>query len=301
MQNNGPLDDLAVFHAVVREGGFRAAARTLGIAPSRVSTTIARMEASLGVPLLRRTTRSMATTEAGRVLADRIAPLLAGLDAARAEARETGDVVRGHLRLNVPGAVMPDVLPPLLSAFHDLHPEVEVEIMVENGIVDIVAAGCDAGIRYDEVLAQDMVSVPIGPRTQQIALAAAPGYLAARGTPGAPGHLTEHQAIRYRLPNGPLLPWELIDDGRTITVEPMSRLVLGVNAIHSGLAFARAGIGIIGTFHTWLEEDFAAGRLVPVLPDRWPTRTGPRLYYPDRNAPRPLRAFIELCRQRRQA
>lgn len=295
MKNSDSLDDLAIFHTVVREGGFRAAARRLGLAPSKVSTTVARMEAALGVSLLRRTTRSMATTDAGRALADRIGPLLAGLDAARAEVAETADSVRGRLKLNVPGAVMPDVLPSLLSAFHGRHPEVEVEIVVENGIVDIVEAGCDAGIRYDEVLAQDMVSIPIGPRTQQIALAAAPDYLEARGTPAAPRELTEHQAIRYRLPDGPLLAWHLVEGGRIVTAEPISRLILGVNAIDTGLGFARAGIGIIATFRNWLEKDFANGDLMPVLPENWPARSGPRLYYPSRHAPRPLRAFIEVC------
>ncbi|TNB46322.1 LysR family transcriptional regulator [Martelella lutilitoris] len=295
MKNNESLDDLAIFHTVVREGGFRAAARRLGLAPSKVSATVARMEEALGVPLLRRTTRSMATTEVGNALAERIGPLLAGLDAARAEAAETADQVRGRLKLNVPGAVMPDVLPPLFAVFHARHPEVEVEIVVENGIVDIVEAGCDAGIRYDDVLAQDMVSIPIGPRTQQVALAASPDYLAARGAPAAPRDLIEHQAIRYRLPGGPLLPWQLVEDGRTITVEPIPRLILGVNAIDTGLGFARAGIGIIATFRNWLEEDLANGDLVPVLPERWPARTGPRLYYPSRHAPRPLRAFIQVC------
>ncbi|NIY95648.1 LysR family transcriptional regulator [Salipiger sp. HF18] len=295
MKNSDSLDDLAIFHTVVREGGFRAAARRLGLAPSKVSTTVARMEAALGVSLLRRTTRSMATTDAGRALADRIGPLLAGLDAARAEVAETADSVRGRLKLNVPGAVMPDVLPSLLAAFHARHPEVEVEIVVENGIVDIVEAGCDAGIRYDEVLAQDMVSIPIGPRTQQIALAAAPDYLEARGTPEAPRELTEHQAIRYRLPDGPLLAWHLVEGGRIVTAEPISRLILGVNAIDTGLGFARAGIGIIATFRNWLEKDFANGDLMPVLPENWPARSGPRLYYPSRHAPRPLRAFIEVC------
>lgn len=295
MKNSESLDDLAIFHAVVREGGFRAASRRLGLAPSKVSSTITRMEAALGVPLLRRTTRSMATTDAGQALAERIGPLLAGLDAARAEATETAELVRGRLKLNVPGAVMPDVLPPLLAVFHARHPEVEVEIVVENGIVDIVEAGCDAGIRYDEVLAQDMVSIPIGPRKQQVALAASPDYLAAHGTPETPQDLIKHQAIRYRLPGGPLLSWQLVEDGRAIKIEPIPRLILGVNAINSGLSFARANIGIIATFRNWLEEDFASSALVPVLPERWPDRTGPRLYYPSRHAPRPLRAFIEVC------
>ncbi len=295
MKNSDSLDDLAIFHAVVREGGFRAASRRLGLAPSKVSSTVARMEAALGVPLLRRTTRSMATTDAGQALAERIGPLLAGLDAARGEAAETAELVRGRIKLNVPGAVMPDVLPPLLAVFHARHPEVEVEIVVENDIVDIVKAGCDAGIRYDEVLTQDMVSIPIGPRKQQVALAASPDYLAVHGTPETPLDLIKHQAIRYRLPGGPLLPWQLVEDGRTITIEPIPRLILGVNAINTGLGFARANIGIIATFRNWLKEDFAAGALVPVLPERWPARTGPRLYYPSRHAPRPLRALIEVC------
>ena len=295
MKNSDSLDDLAIFHTVVREGGFRAASRRLGLAPSKVSTTVARMEAELGVPLLRRTTRSVSTTDAGRTLAERIGPLLEGLDAARAEAAEGADRVTGRLKLNVPGAVMPDMLPPLLAAFHARHPDVEVEIVVENGIVDIVAAGCDAGIRYEDILAQDMISVPVGPRMQQIALAAAPAYLDAHGTPTAPHDLIEHQAIRYRLPDGRLLPWQLVEDGGTIAVEPIPRLVLGVNAINTGLGFARAGIGIIATFRNWLEADFTRGDLVPILPEHWPARTGPRLYYPNRHAPRPLRAFIELC------
>ncbi|XDA97968.1 LysR substrate-binding domain-containing protein [Sulfitobacter sp. LCG007] len=168
--------------------------------------------------------------------------------------------------------------------------------MVENGLVDIVAAGCDGGIRYEDILAQDMVSVPVGPRMQQTALAAAPDYLRAHGTPANPRDLTEHQAIRYRLPAGPLLPWQLLEGGRTVAVEPIPRLILSVNAIDTGLSFARAGIGIIATFRNRLEEDFATGDLVPVLPERWPARTEPRLYYPSRNAPRPMRAFIKLCR-----
>lgn len=297
MQNTISNDDLAVFLVVVREGGFRAASRRLGIAPSKVSTTISRVEAGLGVPLLRRTTRSVATTDAGQALVDRIAPLFAGLEEACAEAANTAGRVQGRLKLNVPGAVMPDILPALLSKFHARHPDVEVEIMVENGLVDIIKAGCDAGIRYDDVLEKDMVSIPIGPRTQQIALAASPAYLKARGTPRSVEELTRHDAIRYRLPDGPLLPWSLIDDSRTITVQPATRLILSVNALDTGLRYARTGIGIIGTFHNWLEEDFAEGTLVPVLPNMWPSRSGPRLYYPSRFTPAPLRAFIEICRR----
>ena len=296
MKNNVSPNDLRVFLAVLGEGGFRAAAKRLDIAPSKVSTTVSRIEAELGAPLLMRTTRSVRATEQGRALADRIAPLLAEVDQACMETANSTGRVRGRLKLNVPGAVMPDILPPVLAKFQRKHPEVEVEIVVENDLVDIVASGCDAGIRYGAFLEKDMVSIPIGPRVQQIALAAAPAYLEERGFPQTPGELTNHDAIRYRLHAGPLLPWTLNNGEETINVEPVTRLTISVNAMNTGLSYARAGLGIIGTFRNWLEEDFSAGTLVPVLADWWRDQEGPRLYYPSRFTPAPLRAFIETCR-----
>lgn len=295
MQNNVRTDDLTVFLAVVREGGFRAAAQRPGIAVSRVSTTVARLERSLGTPLLLRTTRSVRATEQGRALADRISPLFTEIDLACADAAGSAAHVRGRLKLSVPGAVMPDILPPLLAAYQQRHPDVVVELSVENGLVDIVADGCDAGIRYGTALELGMISVPIGPRRQQVGLAASPAYLARMGMPQTVEALTGHQAIRYRLPNGVLIPWKLQRDDEVADVTPLTSLVLGVNALHSGLAYARAGLGIIGMFRNWLEADFTRGTLVPILPDRWPTFDGPRLYYPNRLASPPLRAFITLC------
>ncbi|WP_319530436.1 LysR family transcriptional regulator [uncultured Cohaesibacter sp.] len=296
MKNKVSFDDLTVLLAVLREGGFRAAARRLGVAPSKVSTTISRIEAQLGVPVLRRTTRSLHLTDAGKLLVDRVTPLLSAVDAACLEVANLGGQVQGRLKLNVPGAVMPDILPPLLAEYRLQHPEVEVEIMVENDLVDVIAAGCDAGIRYGSVLEQDMISIPIGPRTQQMALAAAPTYFQEHGMPLEPEDLTAHRAIRYRLKDGPLLPWTLCREGQFIKVKPNNALILSVNAIDTGLRYTRAGMGIIQTFRNWLDEDFANGRLVPVLPDWWPEMDGPRLYYPNRSAPQPLRSFIEICR-----
>lgn len=295
MKNSASVDDLSIFLMVLREGGFRAAARRLGVAPSKVSSTITRIEAQLGVPILRRTTRSLHATDAGQLLADRIAPLLSGLDAACVEAANLGGDVKGRLKLNVPGAVMPDILPPLLAEYRTRHPNVEVEIMVESGLVDIVAAGCDAGIRYGALLEQDMISIPIGPRKQQLALAASPAYLRTHGVPQKPEELTAHDAIRYRLPGGPLIPWNLQSGKRSVRVEPVNRLVLSVAALDAGRSYARNGIGIIYAFRNWLDEDMATGALVPILPDWWPTQDGPHLYYPSRSAPAPLRAFIDIC------
>ncbi len=295
MQNNVRTDDLTVFLAVVREGGFRAAAQRLGIAVSRVSTTVARLERAIGMPLLLRTTRSVRATEQGRALADRISPLFAEIDLACADATGSATQIRGRLKLSVPGAVMPDILPPLLAVYQHRYPDVVIELSVENGLVDIVADGCDAGIRYGTALALGMISVPIGPRQQQVGLAASPAYLARMGMPQTVEALTGHQAIRYQLPNGALIPWRLQVGDEVVDVTPITSLVLGVNALHSGLAYARAGLGIIGMFRNWLEADFADRTLVPILPNRWPTFDGPRLYFPNRLASPPLRAFITLC------
>jgi DNA-binding transcriptional LysR family regulator len=296
MQNNVPFGDLAVFLAVLEEGGFRAAAKRLGVAPSKVSTTVSHIEAGLGLPLLLRTTRTVRATEAGRALADRIAPLLAEVTTACRETASTTNRVQGRLNLNVPAAVVPDILPPILAQFQSRYPLVDVEIVVENTLVDIIAVGCDAGIRYGAVLEKDMISVPIGPRFQEIALAASPAYLAARGTPQTPADLTGHDAIRYRLPDGPLLPWRLQNGEVAVSIHPVTRLTISVNAATAGLGYARAGLGIIATFHNWLTDDLAAGTLVPVLQDWWPKGEGPRLYYPSRFTSGPLRAFIDICR-----
>lgn len=295
MKNSVSSDDLAVFLAVLDAGGFRAAATRLGVAPSKVSTTLSRIEAQLGVPLLLRSTRSVRPTEQGRMLADRIAPHLAEVRSACAEAASSSNQVRGRLKLNVPGAVLPDILPPILAGFQRANPAVEVEIVMENDLVDMIAAGCDAGIRYGASLEKDMISVPIGPRTQQIALAASPTYLAERQTPQTPDDLVSHDAIRYRLRGGALLPWVLRKGDETITVDPIRRLTLSVDAVHSGLSYARVGLGVIGAFRNWLEQDFRHGTLVAILPEWWPVQDGPRLYYPNRFASPPLRAFIDAC------
>lgn len=296
MPNNLPLDDLNVFLAVVRAEGFRGAARVLGLSPATVSDTIARLETGLDVRLLTRTTRSVTPTEAGRDLAARIAPLLAetaeALDGIRSR---TGDL-RGRLKLNVPGAVMVDILPPLVDRFLTLHPGVTMEIMVDDRMVDAVAAGCDAGIRYGEALTQDMIAVPIGPRRQQVALAAAPSYLDRAGTPGHPRDLLAHSCIRGRFSSGALVPWEFERNGEVLTLDPKARLIVGTTGSAAMIGHALSGHGLCMTFRNWLEPHFASGALVPVLADWWPDFEGPHLYYHGRRPPAPLRAFIDVLR-----
>lgn len=299
--NNDPsLDDLSIFLTVCRSGGFRSAARQLGLSPSHVSETITRIETRLGVPLLARTTRSVMPTQAGRALAERIAPLFADVQAALHDVTSPDQEVRGLLKLNVTGAVMVDILPPLIDRFLLRHPAVRVEIEVEDRLVDITAAGCDAGIRYGEHLAQDMIAVPIGPAFQQLALAAAPDYLARRGMPAHPRELLEHDCVRMRFSSGALTAWTFEKEGETITLDPAGRLVVGVDAAAAAIGFACAGHGLVCTFRNWLDADLAGGRLQPVLPDWWLQFDGPQLYFSSRRMPAPLRAFVDMLAEERR-
>ena len=288
------LDDLTVFLAVCETGGFRAAAKRLGLSPSTVSEKIVELETRLGAPLLIRTTRSVMPTEVGRALANRLSPLLVEARAALQDAASSQQSVRGTLKLNVTGAVMVDILPPLINRFIDAHPEVRVEIMVEDRLVDAIAAGCDAGIRYGEHLAQDMIAVPIGPRHQRFALAAAAAYLDVRGRPRHPRDLLKHDCIRLRFSSGVLVEWELESGEETFAVDPAGRLIVGVDAAPAAIEFARSGRGIIGTFENWLDPLLNSGALEPVLPEWWPRFEGPQLYFSNRFMPAPLRAFVDL-------
>ena len=296
MSNIPPLDDLNLFLAVVRVGGFRSAARTLGISPATVSETIARLEERLDLRLLNRTTRSVTPTEAGLELAARIFPLLAETMEALDGVRSRIGALRGHLKLNVPGAVMVDILPPLVERFLARHPGVTMEIVVDDRIVDALAAGCDAGIRYGEALAQDMIAVPIGPRHQQAALAASPAYLERAGTPGHPRDLLKHDCIRSRFTSGALVPWEFQRGDETLVLDPTARLTVGTNGSAAMIGHAVSGLGLCMIFRNWLEPHFTSGSLVPVLPEWWPEFEGPLLYYYGRRPPAPLRAFVDFLR-----
>jgi DNA-binding transcriptional LysR family regulator len=288
------LDDLSIFLAVLEARGFRAASKRLGLSPSTVSEKIARLEMQVGVPLLIRTTRSVMPTEAGQVLASRLSPLFNEARSALQDAANSQLAVRGVLKLNVTGAVMVDILPPLLDRFLALHPHVRLEIMVDDRLVDIIAAGCDAGIRYGEHLAQDMIAVPIGPSFQQLAYAAAPTYLERRGEPLCPSNLLSHDCIRFRFSSGALADWDFERGEDVVKVDPPSRVIMGVDGAAAAIELARAGCGVIGTFKNWLSPYFETGELVAVLSDWWPKFDGPQLYFSSRFMPTPLRAFVDL-------
>lgn len=297
MANNDSIfgfDDIAVFLDICDTGGFRKTAQRLGLSASSVSARVKRLEQQIGVPLLTRTTRSVSPTEAGRQLAERLMPLYSDARMALREAASAQREVRGLLRLNVTGAVMIDILPPLVDRFLQAYPGVRMEFVVEDRLVDAVAAGCDAGIRYGEHLAQDMIAVPLGPASQRTGLAASPAYLARRSRPRDPGDLLIHECIRLRFSSGAYVPWEFEREGEVKTVDPPGRLIVGVDAAAAAIEFARSGHGLIYTFENWLEPHLASGDLVPVLPEWWSNFDGPNLYFPRRFMPAPLRAFVDF-------
>ena len=293
------LSDLEAFVAVARARGFRDAARVTGRSASTLSEALRRLEARVGLRLLHRTTRSVAPTEAGARLLERLAPALDSVAAALGSVDELRERPTGLLRLNVPVSAAKLVLPAILPGFLAAYPDIRVEIDAEDSFVDILASGADAGIRYDERLEQDMIAVPIGPRVQRFAAAAAPAYLDRRSRPAHPRALLDHDGLVGRFSSGALAsPWEFERDGEAVRIEPRARLIARVAGAADLLVEAAAGGGgVVYLFEDWLAPALAAGALEPVLADWWPSFPGPFLYYSSRRlVPPPLRAFVDHVR-----
>ncbi|ARQ12612.1 LysR family transcriptional regulator protein (plasmid) [Rhizobium etli] len=293
------LSDLNAFVAVARAGGFREAARASGSSASFLSEAVRRLEADLDVRLFNRTTRSVVTTEAGKGLLERLGPALTEVDAALDVVNRFRDTPAGSLRLNVPVSaarlVLPAIVPPFLAAY----PDIRMEIVADESFVDVLAVGCDAGIRYDERLEQDMIAIPIGPRHQRFATAASPAYLDSHGRPQHPSELLDHACLLGRFASGALTtPWEYERDGEVVRIEPTGPLIVRVGgATDLSVDAAIAGTGIVCIFEDWLRPHFDSGALEPILEPWWQRFSGPFLYYPGRRlVPAPLRAFIDFIK-----
>ena len=297
------LADLTAFVAVARAGGFRDAARKMDGSASSLSEAVRRLERALGVRLLNRTTRSVMPTEAGARLLDRLGPALGEVEAALDVVNGFRDRPAGTLRLNVPVSaarlVLPYIVPPFLAAY----PDIRLEIIAEDSFVDMLAAGCDAGIRYDERLEQDMIALPIGPRVQCYATAASPAYLDRCGRPDHPRDLLAHACLRGRFASGAMHAWEFERDGEIVTVEPSGPLVVRIGAATDlAVDAAVAGCGVIQLFEGWLRPHLESGALEPVLEPWWQRFSGPFLYYPGRHhLPAPLRAFVDFIQAQRHS
>lgn len=289
------LDHLETFALIVRCGGFRAAAAERGVSSSVISQTMAALEQALGLRLLNRTTRSIAVTEAGERLLARLRPALDDIHLALAEVDQLREQPSGTLRINAPGPAVDHILCPLAFAFMEAHPEVRVEIVSDAAIIDIVAEGFDAGVRFGQQLAKDMIALPLGPPLRY-AIVAAPSYLRKRGRPSTPSDLVGHDCIRRRYPGGAVATWAFAKSEESVEIVPEGRLTL--SSAHQELQAALAGQGIAHVLDDYARAAIADGTLVEVLADWSPKLPSWFLYYPNRrHSSAAMRAFLEFVRR----
>ncbi|MBB6290660.1 DNA-binding transcriptional LysR family regulator [Pseudomonas sp. SJZ103] len=291
--------ELKAFVAVVERQSFSRAAEHLGLSPSALSQTIRKLERRIGARLLNRTTRSVAPSASGELLYRRIAPLFRELAAAVVEASEATGQMSGTLRINTLGIAARTIIAPRLSRFHQAHPDVVLDIVVDDALADIVVGRFDAGIRVGGQLEKDMVAVRLTPDMNMVAVAS-PDYLARRGTPKSPAELHDHACINWRLQmDGRQYRWEfkkrgqrleVVVDGPVVTNHPDIGIAAALNGLGIAYHFERDGVG----------ELLAQGRLVQILPDWSISRPGLFLYYPSsQHRPALLGAFIDCLLDRK--
>lgn len=293
------FNDMAAFVAVARAGGFREAARSGGVSAASLSVAVQRLETRLDLRLLNRTTRSVAPTEAGQHLLARLEPLFSEMEESLDLLNGFRNKPSGTLRLNVSVSAARIVLPQVIAGFLKLYPDIRIKVVVEDGFVDVLSAGCDAGIRYDEKLEQDMIAVPIGPRVQRFVTAAAPGYLDLHGRPAHPRELLAHSCLRCQFSGGNKPTWKFERDGEQIELDPAERLLVTPSgALDLVVSSAVAGLGVVHLFEDLLRPQLDSGELEAILQPWWQTFSGPFLYYPGRRRlPAPLRAFVDYLHE----
>lgn len=288
------LDSLDVFVAIIRCGGFRAAALERGVSSSALSQTINALEEALGIRLLNRTTRSVYPTEAGQRLLERLAPALGEIKLALAEVDELRDSPSGTIKINAPAPAVDHLLCPLAFDFMETYPEVKIEIMSDAAVIDIVEQGFDAGVRFGKQLAQDMIALPLGPPLRY-AIVASQDYITRHGHPLTPHDLVNHDCIRRRFPGGTLVTWKFQDGEEDMEISPRGRLT--VSSAHNEMQAALSGRGIAHVIDDYARREIEAGRLVELLSDWSPVLPHWFLYYPSRRLPSAaMRAFLDYMR-----
>jgi DNA-binding transcriptional LysR family regulator len=292
------LRDLHAFVAIARTRNFRRAALEQRVSVSSLSQRLRAMEERLGVRLMNRTTRSVALTEAGELLLAGVGPAISDVSDALDRVRGLRDVPSGRLRINAPPPAIDLVLAPMVAPFLKAHPKVDLEIVAESSLIDIVDAGFDAGVRYGEHLAQDMIAVPLGP-PQRYAVVASAQYVAQHGRPKQPKDLLDHTCIRTRFGSGVMPDWEFEKAGRVVKLAPHGKLI----ATYLGLALRAVhdGVGFWPTFEGYVRDAVKSGALISVLEDWCEPFPGPFLYYPSRRQPPPaLGAFVAFVAEWRK-
>lgn len=291
----GDLDDLAAFASVARSRSFTRAAAELSLSPSALSHAMKALEARLGVRLLARTTRSVAPTAAGAQLLRALDPALTQVKEGLAALADWRGAPSGTVRLATFGYAARTILAPRLPQFLLDHPDVSVEVIVEDRLIDLVAGGFDAGIRLGETVERDMVTVPVGPDLRTVVVGT-PGYFARHAAPRTPAELENHVCVNYRLlGGGGLLPWEFEAAGRDIRLKVGGQLIVNDEVLSQAAVRAGAGLGYMMEHD--VADEISDGRLVQVLADWCPEYPGCRLYYPDRRVTPALRALIDALRR----
>jgi DNA-binding transcriptional LysR family regulator len=293
------LAELEAVAAVARTGGFRSAARDLGLSSSALSHAIAALEDRLRVRLFNRTTRSVALTSAGEAFVAEVAPALAAIGGALENTSEGGGEISGVLRINTSRGAATMLLQPLFLTYLNRHPQVELEIATEEALIDVLGQGFDAGIRLADTVPTDMIAIPILPTIRSVVVGA-PAYFAGRQRPIAPADLMGHQCIRARMGTGKLYRWEFEKRGQVVLIDAPGALTLDESGLMLEAALAGAGLAYIGELSA--AEHIAAGRLAVVLGDWTPPYPGLSLYFASRrHIPARLRALIDLIREQAHA
>jgi len=284
------LGDLAAFVAVAEERSFTRAAAKLGVSQSALSYTVRRLETRLGLRLLNRTTRSVAPTEGGERLLRTLRPAFDQIDTGLSALGELREKPAGTVRITANDHAADTILWPAISRVLPSYPDLKVEIDVDYGLTDIVADRYDAGVRFGDQVAKDMIAVRIGPDLR-MAIVGAPSYFAARPAPKAPRDLVDHSCIGFRQPSaGGLYVWEFEKRGRELKVRVDGQLVF--NRMPPMLNAARAGFGLACLMEDMVQADVTEGRLTRVLEDWCSPFSGYHLYYPSRRQPSPAFALI---------
>lgn len=285
---------LETFVAVARHRSFRKAAAERGIGASALSHIIRDLETSLGIRLFNRTNRTIRITASGEQFLHRVAPALNELAEAYEQINTLRDKPTGTLRLNVPRSAAELVIRPLIGRFMSAYPDITLEVVTDDGLVDIVAAGFDAGIRITERLQQDMITVPVGPK-RRFAVVGAPSYFADRPVPQHPADLHGHACIGRCYPSGIHYTWTFAKDDETYELTIRGPLIVDERVLM--IQGALDGVGLAYVYENLVEEYLREGSLVRVLEDWCPVMPGFFLYYHGRRQiPATLRAFIEVAR-----
>jgi DNA-binding transcriptional LysR family regulator len=292
-----PIDptDLRAFLAVSRHRSFRKAADELGCTPSALSHALRALEERLDLRLVNRTTRSVALTEAGALLEARVAPAFRDIADAVDDLNNFRGKPVGSLRINAARPPAEMVLLPLATKFIAAHPGVKIEIAVDDALSDVIAEGFDAGVRFGEVVARDMIAVPLGPR-QRSAIVAAPGFFKRHKKPMRPEQLKDLPCIRFRFASGRTYAWEFERGGEEMAIEVDGPLTLGDQGLM--VRAALDGVGLAFAFEDQVAGLLRTKKLVRVLEDWCPYYSGFYLYYPSRRQmPAPLRAFVDFVKR----